>query len=256
MKAKNLCEAWTMAAEIFPTDYTKDEQSSENAGYPIYRSTNSHYNYICELGDRLEINLSDGRTINIWIDPRDEEQEIAEIIRNNRIAEEYGKSAQPWRIENRVEIEIMIEGYTWSGDEEKAIFTALKDTKNRTDIIYNIINSYCDTHGIKYTSLDTPKALYLGQKDGSGHFIISAYITPKIDFESMFCQAMIRYYEGIEDADSEKQLTAEGAADTIKEIMHKTYGHRAAADKIRHAAKNAEYIVYGDAEAETATDDE
>ena len=27
-----------------------------------------YYNYICDLGARLEVNLVDGRTINIWID--------------------------------------------------------------------------------------------------------------------------------------------------------------------------------------------
>ena len=39
MKANNVKEAWAMADEIFPTDYMKDDKSSANAGYPIYRST-------------------------------------------------------------------------------------------------------------------------------------------------------------------------------------------------------------------------
>ena len=70
-------QAWREADKLFPTDYIKDEESSKNAGYPIYRSTatsvkNSWYNYICDLGCRLEVNLCDekwkGETVNIWID--------------------------------------------------------------------------------------------------------------------------------------------------------------------------------------------
>lgn len=64
--------AWAKANEIFPTDYTKDEASSAAAGYPVFRSTVEHYNYICDLGDRLEVNLASGETINIWIDTHEE----------------------------------------------------------------------------------------------------------------------------------------------------------------------------------------
>lgn len=74
---ENVREAWEVADKIFPTDYMKDDQSSNNAGYPIYRSTaegmtNFWYNTICDLGCRLEVNLCDekwnSRTTNIWID--------------------------------------------------------------------------------------------------------------------------------------------------------------------------------------------
>lgn len=61
-------EAWNMVNAIFPTDYQKDEFSSERAGYPVYRSTaeGHFYDYICDLNDRLEVNLSSGMTVNIW----------------------------------------------------------------------------------------------------------------------------------------------------------------------------------------------
>lgn len=79
IKVKNHSEAWEIVNGIFPTDYEKDEEGSERAGYPIYRSTaeGRFYNYICDLNDRLEVNLEDGnKTINIWIktDPAQEEK--------------------------------------------------------------------------------------------------------------------------------------------------------------------------------------
>ena len=73
MIVKTTAEAWEAANKMLPTDYQKDEESSQRAGYPIYRSTAvDHYNfYICDLNDRLEVNMN-GESVNIWI--REEEQ--------------------------------------------------------------------------------------------------------------------------------------------------------------------------------------
>ena len=75
MKATTIQEAWNLANKMFPTDYQKDEESSKRAGYPIYRSTaEGHFNdYICDLNDRLEVNIAEGnQSINIWIDPEEQ----------------------------------------------------------------------------------------------------------------------------------------------------------------------------------------
>ena len=68
IEATSKQQAWEIVNQIFPTDYTEDRQSSERAGYPVFRSNIEHYDYICDLGNRLEINLKAGnRTINVWI---------------------------------------------------------------------------------------------------------------------------------------------------------------------------------------------
>ena len=61
-------EAWKIVNAIFPTDYQKDEISSNGAGYPVYRSTaeGHFYDYICAMDERLEVNLSNGKAVNIW----------------------------------------------------------------------------------------------------------------------------------------------------------------------------------------------
>lgn len=63
-------QAWNEVNKIFPTDYEQDLSSTSRAGYPIYRSTadGHYYDYICDLGNRLEVNLSNGKTINVWIE--------------------------------------------------------------------------------------------------------------------------------------------------------------------------------------------
>lgn len=79
MKATTIQEAWNLANKMFPTDYQKDEESSKRAGYPIYRSTaEGHFNdYICDLNDRLEVNIAEGnQSINIWIDPEEQGEDV------------------------------------------------------------------------------------------------------------------------------------------------------------------------------------
>ena len=76
-------EAWQEADRLFPTDYMQDDRSTANAGYPIYESTaDGNYSWISDLGNRLELNIYEGKkivTTNIWI------VEKPEIIEEKRI---------------------------------------------------------------------------------------------------------------------------------------------------------------------------
>lgn len=80
MTVKTIEAAWEAANKLFPTDYQKDEESSQRAGYPIYRSTAAdHFHfYICDLNDRLEVNL-DNESVNIWIKPDPEPKEKTHV---------------------------------------------------------------------------------------------------------------------------------------------------------------------------------
>lgn len=70
MKVMSIEEAWKKVDEIFPYDYEKDEHSSSNAGYPIYRSTalDHQNNWISDLGTSLEVNTEDRKSERIWIE--------------------------------------------------------------------------------------------------------------------------------------------------------------------------------------------
>ena len=45
-----------------------DVESSIRAGYDIYRNAENYNVYVCELGDRLEFNFSDEKSLNVWYD--------------------------------------------------------------------------------------------------------------------------------------------------------------------------------------------
>lgn len=88
IKVTSKQDAWNKVNQIFPTDYEQDVQSSTRAGYPVYRSTaeGHFYDYICDLGDRLEVNLDSSHleTANIWIEePATEE---APVLSEERVA--------------------------------------------------------------------------------------------------------------------------------------------------------------------------
>lgn len=68
MKVNTMADAFEIAYDKIG-EYEYDKQRSLNAGYPIYRSVTDMREYICELGDRIEINLANGKSVNVWIEP-------------------------------------------------------------------------------------------------------------------------------------------------------------------------------------------
>lgn len=105
---RSIKDAWQKADAIFPTDYIKDEIKSERAGYGVYVSTADGVNaWISDLGDRLEVNLDNGKTVSIWVNeaPKFKEWQIADALEvineaiyqiddmvDSRLAEETGIS--------------------------------------------------------------------------------------------------------------------------------------------------------------------
>lgn len=83
MTVRSKQEAWNKVDVIFSTDYIKDDVKSERAGYDIYCSTAAGVHaWISDLGDRLEVNLETGETVNIWIEeePEFKEWQIADAL--------------------------------------------------------------------------------------------------------------------------------------------------------------------------------
>jgi len=105
MKVTNMKAAWEAVNKIFPTDYIKDESSSKNAGYPIYRSTldatatekyQPWYCQIADLSTRLEVTVTyaDWRqeVTNIWIIPDEAEREPKKEAELKAIAEDIAEN--------------------------------------------------------------------------------------------------------------------------------------------------------------------
>lgn len=87
-------QAWEIAGEILGTDYTEDAASTARAGYPIHRSTaEGNRGYICDLGDRLEVNLQDGSSRNIWISREALADEAATAQKIQKLREAVAKQA-------------------------------------------------------------------------------------------------------------------------------------------------------------------
>lgn len=138
-------QAWEKAREFFTDEYVKDIESSERAGYTTYRSTKEYYNYICDLGNRLEINLKQGnKTINIWIEPTEEQKEIAEL--KAKVAELENKLAwTPFEFKENVQQSeydnlLMQRDTRFLSDEEakELLYDWFGFAKEKVKIIYQI----------------------------------------------------------------------------------------------------------------------
>lgn len=85
--AWSTAHAWAIVDELFPGDYIRDDNSSERAGYPIYRATSENSRaYICDLGNGLEINYDDGSSqrVNINSEALEIEHQQARELNNLR----------------------------------------------------------------------------------------------------------------------------------------------------------------------------
>lgn len=101
MKVSSKEKAWEEANKIFPYDYVKDEEGSAKAWYPIYTSTASEHpqNWISDLGNRLEVNLEDGSSTNIWIEDQGEDVEVTVIAKTGetRVYNTYAEYRKDFR---------------------------------------------------------------------------------------------------------------------------------------------------------------
>ena len=82
--------AFYLADRLTKHDYEYDVVRSKKAGYPIYFTTKEGVNeWISDLGNRLEVNLENGKTVNIWI------KDVAAEARKElvKLAQEMGYTA-------------------------------------------------------------------------------------------------------------------------------------------------------------------
>ena len=96
MTVTSIRDAWAEVRKIFPTDYEYSTERSERVGYPIYYSKATGVNaWISDLGNRLEVNLPDGKSVNIWI------QAPAETTTTSDSAEETEDDGRATKEERR-----------------------------------------------------------------------------------------------------------------------------------------------------------
>lgn len=113
--AWSTAHAWAIVDELFPGDYTRDDNSSERAGYPIYRATSENSRaYICDLNSCLEVNYDDGRSQRIYIDrdalkaehqQTEQAEALTREIQQRKAAEEAAQKADEARALAQGELE-------------------------------------------------------------------------------------------------------------------------------------------------------
>lgn len=109
MTVTSIRDAWAEVNKIFPTDYEHDTDRGERAGYPIYYSTAASVNaWISDLGNRLEVNLPDGKSVNTWIKAQAEET----VSNSTEETEDSGNATKEERRETARRIQHLTYCYT------------------------------------------------------------------------------------------------------------------------------------------------
>lgn len=190
--ANSTAQAWNKVNEIFPTDYEHDSDSSKRAGYPVYRSTaDGHwYDYICDLGDHLEINLSNGDTVNVWIkdDEADTfaeptEAEVQQMVDDTKAAEAAGKSGWSHIAPKPATIYSFCVMHT-DYDPNKAehdFAEALNhsDDSMKVRLASDFVSAWCDANDVPWGSIEIfhKPYKYNHSKEGNYHFTFDAVVT-------------------------------------------------------------------------------
>lgn len=191
-------EAWSKANEIFPTDYEHDSDCTRRAGYDIYWSTRPGCTaWISDLGNRLEVNLPNGESVNIWIEEPETVEETTESEYAAPSAEEVAQMVEASETVKGMKVEalytpevcqrvtLVIDG-NYGSDEEKRVYEAIK--AGHTSILFDLLTRYAETHGIGWGGIWGCKADHISHgKTGRGHYIIEGYISGSIGHEIDFC---------------------------------------------------------------------
>ena len=191
---KSVTEAWSKANEVFPTDYERDAGRSSRSGYPVYSSTaDGHwYDYICDLGDRLELNLSNGDTVNIWIEADDAETanelteaEIQQKIADNHAAKEAGATGwmniepQPATIYSFC---VMHTDYD-SNIAEHHMAEALdrSDEFDQAMLMSEYAAAWCDANNVLWGSIEIigKACKYKHGREGNYHYVWRVLVKPR-----------------------------------------------------------------------------
>lgn len=180
-EAKSIQEAWDIVNTIFPTDYDENIQSSERAGYPIYRSTIEHYDYICDLGCRLEINLKDGnKTINVWV-VNEAEEKIPELPTKEEI-KETAANQYTFEPEQVQLVRVFVMGYKFENEANRAVYKVMRNNEDfrKSQIASDVVEAYCEDKGIEWGTIRVINITHYENEKDSGHYVIEAIVGARI----------------------------------------------------------------------------
>ena len=179
-------EAWKHVQKIFPTEYAKDEEATEYAGYPIYRSTVEGYwwNWICDLGNCLEVNLMDGTTIRVYIAEKEEaedggmtDEEALESVNRIKAAKSVGNSISPMFGEQAaIKLTFCVDGDVSGSEVEKKVYEGLR--RGDSWLASDLVEAYCNKRQIPWKTITIANTQhYAHGRMGAGHYIIDAIVT-------------------------------------------------------------------------------
>lgn len=173
MKVNTINEAWEIAKELI-NNATLNSERTERAGYKVY--SNNSGEWISDLETRLEVNMTNGNTVNIWIEEKEkyytsEEAERAAKHINNIIKERTTKYT------------FAVSGDDYTAIEERRLYEELqRESFWAVHAASETVVKWCKNNGIEWGSIriDPCTITYYKHGETGGHYCFDAYITDRI----------------------------------------------------------------------------
>ena len=139
----NQMGAWDWIHNNYPgVGWYLDHESSKNAGYNIWRNTEEYYDYICDLGKRLEVNIKEGnQTINLWYDVNKEENEEPDVKGSETATWYKLTNSEVARICNRI---YTVVAAAAKGDNERGTYDNMYEIMEDLKLIDRLRNPTID----------------------------------------------------------------------------------------------------------------
>lgn len=170
MTATTMVKAWEIAHTMID-GLMFDELRTERGCGKTWGKLNTNATVI-DLGNRLEVNKENGETVNIWIEPKSDEDKVA-------------SSAQPIITKKVQCLTFAIMGTSYTAEPERRLYDKLGGDKFYAQIAAgDFVVAWCNYNGIKWGCVNVIKIDHYSHGEYGGHYCITALIEDRINEES------------------------------------------------------------------------
>jgi hypothetical protein len=167
MTETTMVRAWEIAHTMID-GLEFDELRTERGCGKTWSKPNTNATVI-DLGNRLEVNKENGETINIWIEPKSDEDTVASY-------------SQPIIAKQVQCLTFAVDGYSWSNEADKRLYAKLSGDKfDASMAASDFVVAWCNYNNIKWGCVSISRIDHYPHGNDGGHYCITALIEDSVN---------------------------------------------------------------------------
>lgn len=165
MTATTTVKAWEIAHTMIDR-LEFDELRTERGCGKTWSKANTNATVI-DLGNRLEVNKENGETVNIWIEPKSDEDTVASY-------------SQPIIAKQVQCLTFTVGGWSWAAEPERRLYDKLGGDKFYAGIAAgDFVVAWCNYNNVKWGCVSISRIDHYSHGNG-GHYCITALIEDSV----------------------------------------------------------------------------